>query len=135
MKKKMWDLFGIGIGIAAVIAGLVFLFTPADSFSTSSTRSAAFGVDFYTEEYEATRNAANNAAVTANNLRELSEKLAQYVGTAFLISGLLITVHYGKRLVPEPVTPPSAPVSPTEEVQAPSHTGEDPVPSDTPTQP
>lgn len=97
-SEKFWNLVGTGLGLLVIIVGLIFMFTPAEHYYTSSTDYAAFGADFYTYQYDATRAAASNAAVTANNLRELGHKLATYAGTFFMIMGALISLNYGKKL-------------------------------------
>ena len=115
-RKNIWDLLGFVVGLAMILAGIVFLATPADTYSTRTPDSASFGADFYTYQYDATRAAAQNAAVTANNLRELGGKLAAYSGTFFLAAGALTAIHYGKRtFVPkEPGEAPETPVPPEE---------------------
>lgn len=96
-RKNIWDVLGFVVGLALVLAGIVFLATPAETYSTHSPDMASFGADFYTYQYDATRDAALNAAVTANNLRELGGKLAVYSGTFFLAAGALTAIHYGRR--------------------------------------
>ncbi len=97
-REKAWNLIGVAIGVIIIITGILFCATPADSFSTTSVDTASFGGDFYTYEYKATRAAANNAAVAANNLRELSKKTANYVGCGFIFAGLLVTLEYAKKI-------------------------------------
>ncbi len=95
-KKRTWDLIGVLLGVVILIVGITFYATPPDSFSTSYASSAAFGADFYTYQYDATRIAADNAAVTANNIRELGKTMAHYAGFFFIAAGLLTLVHFGK---------------------------------------
>lgn len=96
--KDLLNLAGAFVGIVMIIFGVIFIATPADSYSTKTTDYASFGADFYTYEYDATRAAATNAAVTANNLRELGEKVALYAGFAFIFSGLFAVLHFAKQL-------------------------------------
>lgn len=98
-KEKMFNLIGIILGIAIIIAGISIMKNPAETWSTSSVNSYQFGADFYTEQYAATRAAAHNAAATARNIDSLGEKLAQYAGLAFIFSGALVCVIYGKNFV------------------------------------
>lgn len=96
-NAKTWNLAGFAVGILAIILGIVFLTSPADTYETTSPgRDTTFGADFYTYEYSATRAAASNAAITANNLRELGGKLALYSGFLFILAGALTAVHFGK---------------------------------------
>ena len=97
MREKTWSLIGMAVGLIVILIGLVFMATPADSYTTESTDYASFGADYYTYEYDATRAAASNAAVTANNLRELSSKLALYSGMFFVVLGVLIVLPNAKR--------------------------------------
>ena len=96
-NKKTWDLIGAILGIVILIAGIVFMASPPDSYSTKTTDYASFGADFYTYEYDATRAAASNAAVTAHNLREMGEAQSNQFGFLFMIIGALTVVHYGKK--------------------------------------
>ena len=115
-NKKTWDLIGAILGIVILIAGIVFMSSAPDSYSTKTTDYATFGADFYTYQYDATRAVASNAAVTANNLREMGEAQAKQFGFLFMIIGALTVVHYGKKYftdyVHEVVAVPEAPVAP-----------------------
>lgn len=96
-RQKYWNLAGFILGIAVIIVGICFIFTPAEHYSTTSVEDTSFGGDFYTYEYAATRAAARNAAITANNIRELSAKLALYNGTFLIALGVLMVLYYGKQ--------------------------------------
>lgn len=117
-KEKMFNLIGIILGIAIIIAGISIMKNPAETWSTSSVDSYRFGADFYTEQYAATRAAAHNAAATARNIDSLGEKLAQYTGLAFIFSGALVCLTYVKNYVccsASPVEPAAVETKPTEE--------------------
>ena len=96
-NKKMWDLAGMVLGLIILIAGIVFMSSPPDSYNTRTTDYASFGGDYYTYQYDATCVVASNTAVTANNLREIGEALAKYFGFLFVAVGALTTVSYGKK--------------------------------------
>ena len=101
MKKnpaKIFNIIGIVIGIVIIIFGFNFIGSPAESYSTDRAESVKFGGDFYTYQYEATRIVAGNTAVTANNIRELGEKLSEYAGMFFIFGGALVVLHYSKEL-------------------------------------
>ena len=113
-NKRTWDLIGVILGIVILIAGIAFMKSPPESYSTTSTDYATFGGDFYTYEYKATRAAASNAAVTANNIRELGATMAKCFGFLFVAIGSLTTVYYGKKYFTayaEPVTVVPASIS------------------------
>ena len=120
-KERTWNLIGFVAGMILILVGIVYIATPAYHYYTSSTDSAAFGADFYTYEYRATQAAASNAAVAANNLRELGGKLALYNGTLFMVLGLGFALHYGKLVFVEkevPAAPAPAEIPEPEPVPA-----------------
>ena len=104
-KETIFNLVGIILGIAIIIAGIFIIKNPAETWSTSSVDSYRFGADFYTEQY---------AATTARNIDSLGEKLAQYAGLAFIFSGALVCLTYGKNYV----CCSASPVEPAEAVEA-----------------
>ena len=95
-KKKTWDILGILLGLSILLVGIVFMVTPPESYRANSVDDISFGADYYTEQYNATRVTVNNTAVTANNLREIGQALAHYVGFFFIALGILTMLHYGK---------------------------------------
>lgn len=95
-KENIWNWIGFVVGIVVLAGGIAFFLTPPDAYYTDSVDKASFGADFYTYQYDATRIIADNAAVTANNIRELGAALSRYAGFFFIAMGLLIVVHYGK---------------------------------------
>ena len=119
-NEKYWNLAGVVLGLVVIIMGIVFMFTPADSYSTRSADDVSFGADYYTYQYEATRYAVSNTAITANNIRELGGKIALYAGFGFIVCGALIMLSYGKKLalcmVPE--TKAEIPAAAEEEIPA-----------------
>ncbi|MBR2415043.1 MAG: hypothetical protein IKB13_11130 [Clostridia bacterium] len=124
--KKMLNIIGAVIGVIVIILGVVFIATPADSYYTDSADYASFGADFYTYQYQATRDAVTNTAVTANNIRELGEKVALYAGMAFILAGLLIVLYFAKNLLdccPAKAQPIASPIA-----AAPAETIEDCAP-------
>ena len=49
-KETIFNLVGIILGIAIIIAGISIMKNPAETWSTSSVDSCRFGADFYTEQ-------------------------------------------------------------------------------------
>lgn len=96
-KEKRWNFIGMLLGVFVIFIGIYFIFDPPTFWSTSSARSYTFGADYYTEQYEVTRVAAVNTAVTANNIRDLGIAISKYVGTAFVITGATMIIHYKKK--------------------------------------
>jgi len=103
-NKRFWDLVGAVLGIIIIVVGIVFMASPPRSFTTESADYASFGADFYTYQYDATRAAAHNAAVTANNLREMGTAQAKYFGFLFVVIGALTSLDYGKKYFTENIT-------------------------------
>lgn len=101
-REKICNFIGVLVGVVIIITGFVTIATPARTFSTDSAREITFGADFYTEQYNATRITTLNTARTANNIRELGEKLALYCGLTFVFSGCLVSLNYGKKLLCAP---------------------------------
>lgn len=85
--KRFLAVLGIILGTYMIWFGIGVKDTPPSSNSTYSTDTASFGGDFYSYEYKATRNAANNAAATAYNVRELGKAVSEYAGWAFIFAG------------------------------------------------
>ncbi len=98
-RENIFNLIGIICGIAIIILGANIISTPADYSYTSSVASYTFGADYYTEQYAATEAVVDNTAVIADNITELSNKLTHYFGLIFIVSGVLTTLIYSKKLV------------------------------------
>ena len=80
--KKIFCILGMISGIAAAGIGLYMAFGFSGDFSGNFTKMAEFGADFYTYQYDATRNAAENTRILGNFL----ESAARF---AFLTGGLI----------------------------------------------
>ena len=96
-KEKTWSAIGLLLGIIVVVVGIIFMATPAAEYGTNTPEYASFGADYYTYQYDATRDAAINVGVVAENLRAMSAKLALYAGFGFVVLGLLLCLHYGRK--------------------------------------
>ena len=101
---KTWNLIGIVLGIIVLLVGIFFISNPPTAYYTMSPETATFGSDFYTYQYDATRDAAMNTATTANNIRELGGMLAIYNGCEFIVGGLLIILHFARNYFLENVS-------------------------------
>ena len=97
--EKFWNMAGAILGVIVLLVGIIFMCTPPETYSTRSAESVTFGADYYTYQYEATKYAVSNTAITANNIRELGKAISGYAGFGFVVAGLLITMNYGKKLV------------------------------------
>ena len=104
MKAKktagiIFNLIGVVISIIIFIFGCNIQSNPPRSYSPDYSDSVTFGADFYTYQYGATKDAVTNTAVTANNIRELGEAVSEYVGIAFVFTGILCALHFVKSFV------------------------------------
>lgn len=97
-SEKVWHEMGCILSVLVIIVGIVFAFTPPESYHTKSVSDHIFGADFYTYEYEATQIAGTNVAVVANNLREIGVAQAHYVGAAFVMTGLFALLYFTRKL-------------------------------------
>lgn len=139
MKRTIFNVLSIIVGIAMIIVGVNFNSNPAGKWTGSSPTSYTFGADYYTEQYEATRIAANNISATARTIGNLSEKLANYVGFAFIFAGILVCLSSLKKLVVEfepakssamPEAPiATEPTNPTAAPEVPESTSTDNMPN------
>lgn len=100
-KTRGWNTFGIIIGVALIIVGVILPFA-AVSINNSTQgwqkTSKKFGGDYYTYQYDATLDIIDNTASSAINSANLVKNLSLYTGIAFAAWGLLTIVHYGKAL-------------------------------------
>lgn len=96
IEKNIWSWVGVCVGVIILTVGIVFCSSAPESYNTKSVEDVSFGADFYTYEYAATRIAASNAAIAANNIRELGMFFAKYAGFFFIAMGLLVILHYIK---------------------------------------
>lgn len=97
-KEKTWNVIGLIVGIAIVIMGIVFISTPADSYRARYADSVSFGGDYYTYQYEVTEIAANNIAKVVGMLNNMAAKNALYSGCLFIVAGILVSLHYAKKI-------------------------------------
>ena len=135
MKRAIFNVLSLIVGIAMIIIGVNFNSNPASEGVTYSPSSYTFSADYYTEQYDATRIAANNISATARTIGNLSEKLANYVGFTFIFAGILVCISSLKKLVVEiePAKPsampeapiPAEPTDPTAAPQVPESTSAD----------
>lgn len=114
MKKK-FSIAGIVVGVLIILLGLYLAFGYSDYvFNGSSTYSYTFGADYYTEQYAATENAADNILALGNYLRYVIDFLFVAVGLLFSAMGGAVVCYFGCKLadVNEAVT-----ASPAAEIQ------------------
>lgn len=104
--KKLCPIFGILLGIAIAISGVLVLSGElgGDSYSAHSASPkydsgyATFGADFYNYVSNNAAEAGNGAQVAANNLREQNDLLKNVLGLSLLWAGLLSICYFGMHL-------------------------------------
>ena len=139
MKRAIFNVLSLIVGIAMIIVGVNFNSNPASEGVTYSPSSYTFGADYYTEQYGATRIVANNISATVRTIGNLSVELAHYVGFTFIFAGILVCISSLKKLVVEfepakPSAMPEAPIAteptnPTAAHEAPESTSTDNMPN------
>lgn len=102
MGKKS-RFVGIGLGILMVIFGILLVASTEelafDTFSHADT--AVFGADYYTEQYDATRIAANNIGVLGRNMEMMFEQLQSIfrcIGFSISAFGGVIIYYFSMKL-------------------------------------
>ena len=101
-KERTWNLIGFICGIIIILIGILFATQKIDfSYSFPSAKDAEFGADYYTYQYSATRTVAQNTSATVRYLDYMALRQAAFFGFAFIVTGLLTTVHYGKKTFAE----------------------------------
>lgn len=104
--KKVFSIIGIIIGCIMLFMG-VFHQTPSFDGGTMSTYTS-FGADFYTEEYQATAQAATNVY----NLGQFEEEIFDM---ALIFAGLIVICYFGCKLGEASHSPVSVPVAPVKQ--------------------
>ena len=100
--KKVFSIFGIIIGFIMLFMG-VFHLTPSFDGGKESTYTS-FRADFYTYEYQATAQTANNVYY-----------LGQFLNMAFSFAGLIVICYFGCKLGEASHSPVSVPVAPVKQ--------------------
>jgi len=100
--KKSFSIVGIVLGIGIFFLGLYLaLGDSGDGFSGSKTLSYSFGGDYYTEQYEATENAANNILSLGIYLENVARLAFFSVGLILALLGGVIMCHFVCKLSDE----------------------------------
>ena len=97
--KKNFCIIGMAMGAIIVVLGLYYAFGyNGYTFSGSSSASYTFGADYYTEEYTATRNAANNVLGLGANYRDAMKFTFRTIGFVISALGGVIICFFGYKL-------------------------------------
>ena len=92
---KIWNLFGILIGLGAIVIGIQFFTNWGISYGHGSLTEYTFGGDFYTYIYDAVRSIYGEMKEL---LTDLVENVNKGFGGAFILLGLCQIVRNGKEL-------------------------------------
>ena len=93
--KKMFRTVGMILGIVVVVLGLYLAFGFGESYHGSSTYSYSFGADYYTEQYQATENAADNILALGEYIDSLVSFGLKVTGLIIAAFGGIITCYFG----------------------------------------
>ena len=120
MSKKLFATIGMIVCIVFVIMGFVTM--GQDNECSIASRSGlydsgltSFGADFYTYSNNNTAEAASAARITANNIYNLYDLVADVLGWLFVFSGSIGFCHFGVvRAECNCAAPAAAPIVPEE---------------------
>ena len=117
--KKNSSIAGIILGIVIIALGFYLAFG-YDGYPFSGTRTMGytFGADYYTEQYAATENAANNVLELGKYFQGITEFILATVGLIVAAFGGVISCYFGCKLADiknPPVAAPTAPITVKEE--------------------
>ena len=93
--KKTFRTVGMVLGIVVVVLGLYLAFSFGESYHGSSTYSYSFGADYYTEQYQATENAADNILALGEYIDSLASFGLKVTGLIIAAFGGIITCYFG----------------------------------------
>lgn len=110
-KRKVWNLIGMTVGLIIVVCGVLVatrMSTPDLYYDIDYPDEVSFNGDFYTYQYEATREAANNIADVARLIEKFADFFVPFMvrgfGVMLIITGVLTFVCYGKKFCTETET-------------------------------
>ena len=100
MSKKVFATIGMIVCVLFVVMGFVTM--GQDNECSIASRSGmydsgltSFGADFYTYSNNNTAEAASAARITANNIYDLYDLVADVFGWLFVFAGLIGFCHFG----------------------------------------
>ena len=120
MSKKVFATIGMVVCVLFVLMGFVTM--GQDNECSIASRSGmydsgltSFGADFYTYSNNNTAEAASAARITANNIYDLYDLVADVFGWLFVFAGLIGFCHFGVvRAECNCTAPAAAPIVPEE---------------------
>ena len=95
MTKEKFSKIGMIVGIIIVILGIVIFFDIPEDSVFEHTASLSFGADYYTYQYEATQNVANNIITLGRMVSKYYNLGLRYLGFFVSMIGLSITSAFG----------------------------------------
>ena len=93
--RKTFRTVGMVLGIVVVVLGLYLAFGFGESYRGSSTYSYSFGADYYTEQYQATENAADNILALGEYIDSLASFGLKVTGLIIAAFGGIVTCYFG----------------------------------------
>ena len=96
--KNTFAVFGILIGLAMVAVGVIISVQSRPAFSGHSTSSAKFGADFYTDEFEATKNASDNVMEVGRFINKAYDSSVTFLGIFVSLIGGAVVCYFGCKI-------------------------------------
>ncbi len=88
--KRIFDVIGIIAGILIIVYGVKL---SDNGYYGTLTSDARFGADFYTEQYAATKHAADNI----NSVGQLIDKICDSMKSLSVVFGIAVVAYFGDR--------------------------------------
>ena len=94
--KKAFAIAGMIVGLLFIVLGIVAMVGPSNTyFNGSHTRDVEFGADFYTYQYEATKDVADDVTKLGNFLEKEFDFIWIIVGGIVILTGAAIVCKNG----------------------------------------
>jgi len=95
--EKYFCLAFCAVALLMMLVGAIIAIGAHSYHGTTSVRDVAFGGDYYTEQYNATKAVVSNTASTVYAATNTEENISKYFGLSLIFSGLLILLYNVKK--------------------------------------
>lgn len=96
--KRVFSIIGVIIGILMIVLGLkLYGNINAISYNGSLTSGYTFGADYYTEQYAATKNTADNVNALGSYVENSIKATGSTVGLFISLLGCVVICYFGSK--------------------------------------
>ena len=96
--KRVFSIMGMACGTIVLLVGVYMFFSFKGTYNGRETLSYSFGADYYTEQYSATENAADNILEVGEYLEEIVEFLVRMGSLLVMGFGGVVICYFGCKL-------------------------------------